>query len=127
MMIFIDPPRHDRLRKLVSRAFTPAPHRRARAIRSRDGRPAARSAAPSGGGDFVKELSTPLPMDVIFTLLGVPDGRSRTGSATAWTCRSSATATPPSIPQHALEAMVEMMQYWVEFVRARCAGGRTTA
>src|SRR5262249_59490062 len=78
MMIFMDPPRHDRLRKLVSRVFTP---RRVAALE-----PFVRTLAASlldplvraGGGDFVTDFSTPLPMDVLFTLLVVPeDDRSQ--------------------------------------------------
>ena len=77
MMIFMDPPRHDRLRKLVSRAFTPRrvaalePFVRDRAARLLD------PLAARGGGDFVADFSTPLPMDVIFTLLGVPEADRR--------------------------------------------------
>jgi len=72
MMIFLDPPRHDRLRKLVSRAFTP---RRLAALEAFVRTTVIRlldRLVEQGGGDFVKELSMPLPMDVIFTLLGVP-------------------------------------------------------
>jgi cytochrome P450 len=74
MMIFLDPPRHDRLRKLVSRAFTP---RRLAALEAFVRTTVIRlldRLVEQGGGDFVKELAMPLPMDVIFTLLGVPEG-----------------------------------------------------
>ena len=73
MIIFMDPPRHDRLRKLVSSVFTPRrianlePFIRATAVRLLD------ELVERGGGDFVKDFSTPLPMEVIFTMLGVPD------------------------------------------------------
>src|SRR5262249_5344895 len=73
MMIFRAPPRHDRLRKRVSRAFTPGrtaslePFVREISVRLLE------PLVARGGGDFVEEFSTPLPMDVIFTLLGVPE------------------------------------------------------
>jgi cytochrome P450 len=73
MMIFLDPPKHDRLRKLVSRAFTP---RRAAELEPFVRSTAIRLLEPlvaSGGGDFVHDFSAPLPMAVIFTMLGVPD------------------------------------------------------
>src|SRR5262249_14726383 len=73
MILFLDPPPHARLRKLVSRVFTPRrvaepePFVREITVRLLDPLVAA------GGGDFVKDFSTPLPMEVVFTLLGVPD------------------------------------------------------
>ncbi len=72
MMINQDPPRHTRLRKLVSRMFTP------RHIRSIEGhvRTAAKEivdrAAPQGEIDFVTEVAADLPLIVIAELIGVP-------------------------------------------------------
>jgi cytochrome P450 len=115
MMIFLDPPRHDRLRKLVSRAFTP---RRLAAlepfVRTTVGRLLDRL-VQQGGGDFVKELSMPLPMDVIFTLLGVPEG-DRHWLRERMDLSLERDRDTPVIPQRALVAMAEMMQFWVEFV-----------
>src|SRR5262249_26681388 len=77
MIIFLDPPRHDRLRKLVSPAFTPRrvadlePFIRTTMTRLLD------AVARAGGGDFVQDVSMPLPMEVIFTLLGIPEGDRR--------------------------------------------------
>jgi cytochrome P450 len=73
MIIFMDPPHHDRQRKLVSRAFTPRaisdlePFVRTTAARFLD------ALAEQGGGDFVEEFSAVLPMNVIMELLGVPE------------------------------------------------------
>src|SRR5262249_4257414 len=73
MMIFLDPPGPDRRRKLVSGVFTAGrlaslePFVRTAVTRLLD------RLAERGGGDFVKELSMPLPMEGIFTLLGVPE------------------------------------------------------
>ncbi len=111
MMIFTDPPRHDRLRKLVSRAFTPRrivelePFIRATVVRL---------LAPlvaTGGGDFVRDLSLPLPMEVIFTMLGVPERDRR--QLRAWMDRAlERDDDSPYLPPHALEAMWNMRQYW---------------
>ncbi len=68
----MDPPRHDQLRGLVSRAFTP---RRVAALEPRV-RQLARhylgGLAQRGGGDFVDDFAARLPMDVVSELLGVP-------------------------------------------------------
>ena len=73
MMIFMDPPRHDELRRLVSRAFTP---RRVAALDARVRElcarvPRARSAAVPGF-DFVEDFAAKIPTMVIGALLGVP-------------------------------------------------------
>jgi cytochrome P450 len=115
MMIFMDPPRHDRLRALVSRAFTPRrvadlePFVRATAVRLLD------ALAAAGGGDFVHDFAAPLPMEVIFTLLGVPEADRR--RLRTWMDRSlERDRDTPVIPARALEAMVELMQYWFAFL-----------
>jgi cytochrome P450 len=115
MIIFLDPPRHDRLRKLVSRAFTPRrvadlePFIRATVTRLLD------RVAREGGGDFVTDVSMPLPMEVIFTLLGVPEGDRR--QLRAWMDVSlERDADTPVIPERAMIGMAQMMQYWPEFV-----------
>jgi cytochrome P450 len=117
IMIFLDPPRHDRLRKLVSRAFTPRriatlePFIRATAARLLD------RLAADGGGDFVHDFSMPLPMEVTFTLLGVPEER-RLWLRERMDRSLERDRDTPVIPQRATIAMVEMTQYWVEFVKA---------
>ena len=115
MMIFLDPPRHDRLRKLVSRAFTPRrvaslePFVRAIAVRLLE------PLAAQGGGDFVKDFSTPLPMDVIFTLLGVPEADRR--QLREWMDLAlDRDPDTPTIPARALEASLHQMRYWYELL-----------
>jgi len=115
MIIFLDPPRHDRLRRLVSRAFTP---RRVAAlepfVRATVGR-LLDAVAREGGGDFVHDVSMPLPMEVIFTLLGVPEGDRR--QVREWMDLSlERDRDTPAIPERAMIAMVSMMQYWPDFV-----------
>ncbi|WP_069812967.1 cytochrome P450 family protein [Streptomyces sp. TP-A0874] len=73
-MLNSDPPNHTRLRKLVTREFTP---RRVASLAPRvreltDGLLAEMSAAPDGRADLVDSLAFPLPMAVICELLGVP-------------------------------------------------------
>jgi hypothetical protein len=77
MMMLLDPPRHDQLRALVNRAFTP---RRIAELEPRI-RSLARKLIDDIGdaehGDLVEQFSGPLPTTVIAELLGVPaeDGR----------------------------------------------------
>jgi cytochrome P450 len=73
MIIFMDPPEHDSLRALVSRAFTP---RRISAIEARIREVCASLLDPlvgSAGFDFVRDFGAQLPSIVISMLLGVAD------------------------------------------------------
>jgi cytochrome P450 len=68
----MDPPRHTRMRALVSRGFTPRRvaelEPRIRAI----AREHLEACAGRGGCDFIADFAGKLPMDVISELLGVP-------------------------------------------------------
>jgi cytochrome P450 len=116
MMIFMDPPRHDRLRKLVSRAFTP---RRVNALE-----PFVRAQATAlldrlradGGGDFVKDLSAVLPMQVIFTLLGVPEDERRE-LRHLMDVSLERDEDSPIVPARAVEAQMHLMRYWFGFIQ----------
>jgi cytochrome P450 len=73
MMIWRDPPEHTRLRKLVSRAFSP---RRIGELEPRIRKICRTYLDPlrgSGGFDYVEEFGAKLPVMVISSLLGVPE------------------------------------------------------
>ena len=73
MMVFADPPRHPRLRGLVTKAFTP------RVVEGLRPRVQAivdaliESVAPSHRMDVIADLAIPLPTTVIAALLGLPE------------------------------------------------------
>ena len=72
MMIMMDPPRHDRLRKLVSRTFTP---RRVGLLETRTRELCAETLDPHLGGDsfdYVEECGARIPGMIIGALMGVP-------------------------------------------------------
>jgi cytochrome P450 len=75
-MLSVDPPDHTRLRRLVSKAFTPRvieelrPHIQALVDAALDS-----AAAQSGPADLIAELAFPLPFAVISQMLGLPDDR----------------------------------------------------
>src|SRR5262245_15538492 len=73
MIIWLDPPKHTMLRKLVSRAFTP---RRVSMLEDRIRQVCARlldAQVGAGRFDYVQEFSAVLPPLVISSLLGVPE------------------------------------------------------
>ncbi|MHB8438267.1 MAG: cytochrome P450 [Acidimicrobiales bacterium] len=120
MMIFMDPPRHDVHRKLVSRTFTPRavadlePYVRALAGELLD------KLVEQGGGDFVEQFSAVLPANVIMELLGVPTTDRE--QLRHWMDESlTRTESAPFIPDSAIVAMAEMAKYWqalLEYKRA---------
>ncbi len=68
----VDPPDHTRLRKLVSKAFTPRTIEELRPSIQTMVDDALDAMAAAGGGDLVAELAFPLPFDVITEMLGMP-------------------------------------------------------
>ena len=73
LMIFMDPPRQTRYRNLVSKAFTPA---RIRALKPRIREITTRYLDRLVGRpsfDVVAEFTAKLPMDVISSMLGIPE------------------------------------------------------
>ncbi|GAC1400539.1 MAG: hypothetical protein NVSMB60_14170 [Mycobacterium sp.] len=71
-MIMMDDPEHTRLRKIVSRGFTPRSVERLRAELGERAQRIAAEAAAAGSGDFVLQVARELPLHAIAGLLGVP-------------------------------------------------------
>ncbi|MDP9848213.1 cytochrome P450 [Streptosporangium lutulentum] len=72
-MLDVEPPVHTRLRRLVSKAFTP---RMVEALRPKVARIAGELVdgfVERGGGDLISEVAEPLPVTVIAEMLGVPE------------------------------------------------------
>jgi cytochrome P450 len=72
-LLFTDPPDHARLRRLVSRAFTPRTVERLQPwieglVEERLAR-----LRPQGEADLLAELALPMPVEVICELLGIPE------------------------------------------------------
>jgi methyl-branched lipid omega-hydroxylase len=75
-MIVMDDPRHQRLRSIVSRAFTPKVVARIEAsVRERAHRLVTSMIAdhPDGEADLVSELAGPLPLQIICDMMGIPE------------------------------------------------------
>ncbi len=123
LIIFMDPPRQTRLRNLVSKAFTPRriaelePRIRAIACGYLD------ELVGAGEADFVEAFTAKLPMDVISTLLGIPE--SDRDAVRRWSNailhREPGNPMPPA---SALEAQGELMKYFQAAVEERRARPR---
>lgn len=129
MMILMDPPRHDRLRSIVSRAFT--------SRRVAELEPRIRKLADglldefisNGGGDLVDALASPIPSLVIADMLGVP-GEDR-AKFREWS--DAAIRQDPNVPDTqragmvAARALYEYFGHVVEERRKRPADDLVTA
>ena len=73
LLINHDPPDHTRLRKVVSRAFTPKAVHALESKLDAAARTIVGKAADAGTGDFVHQVSVDLPLLAIADLLGVPE------------------------------------------------------
>ncbi|MEW9553100.1 cytochrome P450 [Nonomuraea sp. NPDC050783] len=71
-MINMDDPRHARLRRIVSRAFTPRILAKMEEDLARAAAEIVRRAAEEGPGDFVTQIAARLPVRVICDMMGVP-------------------------------------------------------
>jgi cytochrome P450 len=120
-MLQQDPPSHTRLRKLVSKAFTP------RAVES--WRPRVRSiveervsaALEAGEFDLIAGLALPVPATLICELLGVPVAdRDR---FTVWTADAThglaGTMATPEVQQRASSAAMSLAGYFNELIAER--------
>jgi cytochrome P450 len=113
MMISLDPPRHDQLRSLVSRVFTP---RRIAALEDSARAIAAKyldELVEQSGGDFVSEFSSLLPMDMIFTLLGVPE-EDRLELRRLADVGLERDDNDSGVPERAIQASAQSTAYWYE-------------
>ena len=122
-MLNVDPPDHTRLRKLVSKAFTP---RAVEQIRARAGEVADQLlddlADRDGPVDLVAGLAFPLPFAVISEMLGMPEGDR--DQLRAWSHTVSQILDPVLAAQHA-EAIFEASDRMYEVISSAIAWKRT--
>jgi cytochrome P450 len=120
MIIFMDPPRQTRLRKLVNRVFTP------RAVTGLE--PTVRklaagyldqlAASPSRQADVVRDFAGPLPIEVISTMLGIPEGDRQTVRQWVDDSLHHEKDRPEPSPR-ALRAMAKSVEFYFGLVAER--------
>jgi cytochrome P450 len=115
MMISMDPPKHTRVRQLVSKAFTPRRiaelEHTVRAITESR----LQGLEPGDQIDLFEQLASSMPMDVISAMLGVPDSdRDRVRRLTNTFMHREPGVL--DIPQVAVEALTEIHGYFTHFI-----------
>lgn len=119
-MLDLEPPDHTRIRRLVSKAFTPRTVERLRPyVRDLAGELVA-GLVERGGGDLLKEVAEPLPVAVIAEMLGIPEADR--GPLRPWSadiCGMYELNPSEETAAKAVRASVEFSDYLRELIAAR--------
>ncbi|HSQ00417.1 MAG TPA: cytochrome P450 [Candidatus Dormibacteraeota bacterium] len=111
IIIFMDPPRQTRLRRLVSKAFTPARINALDPFIRRTAIELVEQIRGAGRCDFIADFAARLPIAVISAMIGVP--AADRDMIREWTDESlSRDADNPQIPARALAASARLGQYF---------------
>jgi cytochrome P450 len=120
-MLQQDPPAHTRLRRLVSRAFTPRAIERIRRSIETIVTECLDRVAARGEMDIIADLALPVPSTVICEMLGVPVAdRER---FTVWTAQAThglaAPIAPPDVLERARDAALSLAAYFEDLIAKR--------
>ncbi|MEX0800271.1 MAG: cytochrome P450 [Dehalococcoidia bacterium] len=121
-MLTSDPPLHTRLRKLVSKAFTPRMVEQLRPRIQEIVDELLEQAAGSGQADIVRDLAYPLPVIVIAEMLGVPP--EDRGQFKRWSDEIVASLNGPFASEEVLKQAQQSIQGLAEYVRGVIAERR---
>ncbi|MGW7491225.1 cytochrome P450 family protein [Streptomyces sp. NPDC054786] len=116
-LLNMDPPDHTRIRRLVAKAFTPGRVEALRAPVRQVADELLDAMAERGRADLMADYAGPLPITVIYDLLGIPHSDRR--DFLAW---SNALITPdPSRPELMKEAIGAMLEFFTGLIAAKRA------
>ena len=123
--LVLDPPDHTRLRRLVSKAFTPKVVGRLRPFVQRVVEELLAAVAERGVMDVVEDFAYPLPLAVICELLGVP--LADHASLREWSRRLSRGMDPPEVlPPEVVAARRDAGNEFAAYFRALIQRRRAT-
>ena len=119
-IIMMDPPDHDRMRKLVSRAFTPRAITRMEPIALEVMTKYLDRAADQGSFDAVADFAAPFPVEVISAILGVPEADRQ--QIRHWTdTMLMRLPNDPNPPPESLHAALEQTLYFFDLIKDKRA------
>ncbi|MEU7216505.1 cytochrome P450 [Nocardia iowensis] len=72
LLINLDPPKHTKLRRIISKGFTPRAIESLRAALTERAAKIVHEAKKAGSGDFVEQVACELPLQAIAELIGIP-------------------------------------------------------
>ncbi|WP_421843849.1 cytochrome P450 [Mycobacterium sp.] len=119
VMLNMDAPHHTRLRKIISRGFTPRAIERLRGELNERAQNIAKAAAAAGSGDFVEQVSCELPLQAIAGLIGVP--QEDRGKLFDWSNEMTGTEDPEFAHIDPKASSVELMTYAMKMAEIKAA------
>ncbi|MEU6417746.1 cytochrome P450 [Streptomyces spiralis] len=119
-MLDLEPPDHTRIRRLVSKAFTPRTVERLKPYVHRLANDLVTALVEAGGGDLLTDVAEPLPVAVIAEMLGIPESdRSQLRPWSADICGMYELNPSEETARRAVRASVEFSDYLRELIAAR--------
>ncbi len=117
VLLNMDGERHDRLRRIISRGFTPRAVVRLRDELTDRAHTIVKTAASQGYGDFVEQVASELPLQVIAGLLGVPqDERDK---LFRWTNEMTGNEDPEFAHVDGRQSSMELLGYAMEMAATK--------
>ncbi|WP_030817027.1 cytochrome P450 [Streptomyces sp. NRRL F-2799] len=124
-MLDLEPPDHTRIRRLVSKAFTPRTVERLRGYVHGLAESLVADLVAAGGGDLLADVAEPLPVAVIAELLGIPEAdREPLRPWSADICGMYELNPAPEVAGRAVRASVEFSEYLRGLIAARRSSPR---
>ncbi|MFC9128729.1 cytochrome P450 [Streptomyces sp. NPDC057099] len=119
-MLDLEPPDHTRIRRLVSKAFTPRTVERLKPYVRGLADDLASALVAAGGGDLLTDVAEPLPVAVIAEMLGIPESdRAPLRPWSADICGMYELNPSEETAAKAVRASVEFSDYLRELIAAR--------
>jgi cholest-4-en-3-one 26-monooxygenase len=117
VLLNMDAPQHTRLRKIISRGFTPRSVGRLEEELAARAQKIAETAAAEGSGDFVEQVSCELPLQAIAGLLGVP--QEDRDKLFRWSNEMTAGEDPEYADVDPAMSSIELIQYAMQMADDR--------
>lgn len=119
-MLDLEPPDHTRIRRLVSKAFTPRTVERLRPYVDGLAAELVGELVEAGGGDLLKVVAEPLPVAVIAEMLGIPESeRAQLRPWSADICGMYELSPSEETAEKAVRASVEFTEFLRELIALR--------
>ncbi|MFJ8668457.1 cytochrome P450 [Streptomyces sp. NPDC093600] len=121
-LLDLEAPDHTRIRRLVSKAFTPRTVERLEPTVRRLAAALVGGLVDRGGGDLLAEVAEPLPVAVIAEMLGIPDDDEERGRLRPWSadiCGMFELNPSEETARRAVRASLEFSAYLRELIARR--------
>jgi unspecific monooxygenase len=119
-MLDLEPPDHTRIRRLVSKAFTPRTVSRLEPYITELASSLVAGLVAEGGGDLLASVAEPLPVAVIAHMLGIPESdRALLRPWSADICGMYELNPSPETARRAVRASLEFSSYLRELIAVR--------